>query len=111
MSGWYPTKILMEQNTKFKNEEGGSLDSPAIYWFLFRRLMCLTISRVDFFFVVNTLNQFMQTPHKSHLEAVFHILRYLKGQSRKDIIFKFSKFDFLYKFLLAWVFNNSFLRE
>ena len=42
-------------------------------------LMYLTNTRLDIFFVVNTLSQFLTDPRHVHLITVKHILRYLKG--------------------------------
>ena len=42
-------------------------------------LMCLTNTRLDILFVVNTLSQFLTNPRHVDLIAAKHILRYLKG--------------------------------
>ena len=42
-------------------------------------LMCLTNTRPDICFVVNTLSQFLTDPRHVHLIATKHVLRYLKG--------------------------------
>ena len=42
-------------------------------------LMYLTNTRLDIFFAVNTLSQFLTDPRHVHLVATKHILRYLKG--------------------------------
>ena len=41
-------------------------------------LMCLTNTRPDICFVVNTLSQFLTDPRNAHL-VVKHVVRYLKG--------------------------------
>ena len=42
-------------------------------------LMCLTNTRPDICFAVNTLSQFLIDPRHVHLTIAKHILRYLKG--------------------------------
>jgi hypothetical protein len=41
-------------------------------------LIYMTITRPDLSYAVGVVNQFMQTPWKPHLDAVKHILRYIK---------------------------------
>ena len=45
---------------------------------MFGSLMCLTDTRLDICFAVNTLSQFLMDPRHVHLDAK-HVLRYLKG--------------------------------
>ena len=42
-------------------------------------LMYLTNMRLDIFFPVNTLSQFLTNPRNVHLNVVKHIMRYLRG--------------------------------
>ena len=41
--------------------------------------MCLTNTRPDIRFVVNTLSQYLVKPRRVHLVAAKHVMRYLKG--------------------------------
>jgi hypothetical protein len=41
--------------------------------------MYLTNTRLDIFFVVNTLSQYLVEPRRVHLVAAKHVMRYLKG--------------------------------
>ena len=41
--------------------------------------MCLTNSRPNIFFAVNTLSQYLVQPRQVHLVATKHVMRYLKG--------------------------------
>ena len=41
-------------------------------------------------FAVQTLSQFMQAPRDSHLHALHHVLRYLKGTAGQGIVLKGS---------------------
>lgn len=38
----------------------------------------LTVTRPDISYEIQTLNQFMQAPKKSHVDAVIRVVRYLK---------------------------------
>ena len=42
-------------------------------------LMYLTNARLEIFFVVNTLSQYLSKPRQVHLIAAKHVMRYLKG--------------------------------
>ena len=41
--------------------------------------MYLTNTRLDIFFAVNTLSQYLVQPRHVHLIAAKHVMRYLKG--------------------------------
>ena len=49
-----------------------------MYQRLVSRLIYLTNTRPDLTFAVSVVSQFMHAPRTSHLDAVHHILRYLK---------------------------------
>lgn len=51
-------------------------------------LQYLTFTRSDIAFSVNQACQFMHNPMISHVIAVKRIIRYLKGTSTYDILFK-----------------------
>jgi hypothetical protein len=74
-----PSAFPMDSNAKFSASDGELLDDPKSYSRLIGRLLYLTITRLDLTFVVHTLSQFMQAPRKPHLDAIFHILRYIKA--------------------------------
>jgi len=54
-------------------------ESSSTYRRLIGRLIYLTNTRPDIAFSVNNLSQFVSSPTKHHQQAVFRILRYLKG--------------------------------
>ncbi|GFS33074.1 hypothetical protein Acr_00g0026190 [Actinidia rufa] len=60
-------------------ESGELLPDPSIYQRLVGRLIYLTNTRPDLTFVVSIVSQFMHSSCTSHLDAVYHILRYLKS--------------------------------
>ncbi|PON55254.1 hypothetical protein PanWU01x14_189430 [Parasponia andersonii] len=52
------------------------------------RLIYLSHTRPDITFAVSTVSQFMHSPCKAHLEAIYRILKYLKGTAGRGIFFK-----------------------
>lgn len=51
-----------------------------------RKLLCLTMTRLDISFRVQTLSQFLQDPKISHIEATIRVERYIKNQPRRGIL-------------------------
>ena len=74
-----PASTFMDQNLKLSTESGEPLTNPAMYQRLVGRLIYLTNTRPDLAFAVSIVSQFMHTPRTAHLDAVYHILRYLKS--------------------------------
>ena len=58
------------------------------YQRLVGRLIYLSHTKPNIAFVVSVVSQYMHSPKESHLEAVYKILRYLKGSPRKGLFFK-----------------------
>ena len=77
--GSRPSPFSMEQNLKLRPTDGTPLSDPTVYRRLVGRLLYLTVTRPDIQYSVNTLSQFMQNPHSTHLDAAHRVLRYLKG--------------------------------
>ncbi|XP_057739664.1 uncharacterized mitochondrial protein AtMg00810-like [Arachis stenosperma] len=82
-----PTALPMEPNLKLSSTDGTPLSDPSLYRRLVGRLMYLTISRPEITYAVNTLSQFMKSPSSSHMDALHHILRYLKGSPGQGLFF------------------------
>jgi len=76
--GAKPVNFSMEQNTKL-SDAGDLLKDPSQYRRLVGRLIYLTITRPDIMYSIYMLSWFMHAPCKPHIEAVLHVLRYLKG--------------------------------
>jgi hypothetical protein len=55
------------------------LANPRQYQQLIGSLMYLVNTRLEIYFVVNTLSQFMVEPREVHWVAAKHMLRYLQG--------------------------------
>ncbi|GKA48020.1 retrovirus-related pol polyprotein from transposon TNT 1-94 [Tanacetum coccineum] len=74
-----PMKTLMSPDTKLiKEEECESVDSTK-YRGMIGSLLYLRASRPDIMFSVCLCARFQEDPKTSHLEAVKHIFRYIKG--------------------------------
>lgn len=85
-----PSPFPMEQHLKLLPSDGTPLSDPSQYRRLIGRLLYLTVTRPDITFSVNYLSQFMQHPRTCHLDAVFRILRYLRGTVNHGIFLSSS---------------------
>lgn len=88
MSGCRPTETPMDPNTKLKlrTEEEPAADLGR-YQRLVGKLIYLTHTRPDISFAVSIVSQFLSNPSKDHLEAVYRILRYIKRDPGKGLLF------------------------
>ena len=68
----------MIPNLRISVELGELLFNPTIYQWLMGCLIYLTNARLSLTFVVSVVSQFMHSPRTSHLDVMYHILRYLK---------------------------------
>ncbi|GJS13015.1 hypothetical protein Tco_0407487 [Tanacetum coccineum] len=79
LEGSKPMKTPMSSDTKLtKDKECESVDSTK-YRGMIGSLLYLTASRPDIMFSVCLCARFQEAPKTSHLEAVKHIFRYIKG--------------------------------
>ncbi len=74
------TKLCRHMETRATNEYD--------YRSLVGSLIYLTHSRPDISFVVGCVSSFMTNPQVSHMDVGRHILKYLKGTSTHEILFK-----------------------
>ena len=58
------------------------------YQRLVGRLIYISHTRPDITFAISVVRQYMHSPKESHLEALYKILRYLKGSLRRGLLFK-----------------------
>jgi len=82
-----PAQFPMEQNLKLSKDDDTLLSDPTSYRRLIGRLLYLTITRPDLTYSVQTLNQFMDKPRQSHLDAAHRVLRYVKHALAQGLFF------------------------
>ncbi|GJT41658.1 retrovirus-related pol polyprotein from transposon TNT 1-94 [Tanacetum coccineum] len=74
-----PMKTPMSMKTKLTQDEQGESVDNTKYRGMIGSLLYLTASRPDIMFNVFLYARFQEDPKTSHLEAVKHIFRYIKG--------------------------------
>lgn len=82
-----PASLPMDPNLKLSSDTGPELADSSQYRRLIGRLLYLTISRPDIAFTVNKLSQFLSKPTTTHLDALHHLLRYLKTTPGQGLFF------------------------
>nr|GEV89718.1 ribonuclease H-like domain-containing protein [Tanacetum cinerariifolium] len=93
MLGCKPTSVPMEPNNvlNFKVcDDDPPLNNITTYQKLVGKLIYLTHTRPDIAYFVHCLSQHMHAPLKSHLQAAFNVVRYLKGSLGKGLMYTYS---------------------
>ena len=85
--GSKPATLPMDPNLKLSATEGDPIKDGSVYRRLLGRLMYLTISRPDIAYAVHKLSQYMSSPCVPHLNALHHLLRYLKTNPGQGLFF------------------------
>jgi hypothetical protein len=80
----FKTPINMHYSTYYSKQ---LLKDPNVYRKLIRKLLYLTITRLDITFPVNHLSQFISKPYEEHLKVIIQVIRYLKNSPRQGITF------------------------
>lgn len=83
ISGYRPTNNPIEPKRELGLEEDAISVDRERYQHLVGKMIYLYHTRPDIAFVASLINQFMHSPREKHLEAVYRILRYLKGTLEK----------------------------
>uniref|UniRef100_A0A803LUQ7 Uncharacterized protein n=1 Tax=Chenopodium quinoa TaxID=63459 RepID=A0A803LUQ7_CHEQI len=83
-----PADTPMVMNHGLQIVEGAKPVNQTQYQKLVGKLIYLSHTRPDLAYAVGVVSRFMHKPQKQHLEAVYRILRYLKGTTRKGVIYK-----------------------
>ena len=88
MSRCKPVETPMDPNIKLEPCGEGILVDRGKFHRLVGNLICLTHTLLDISFAVNKVSQFLSNPLKGHMEAVYQILRYLKKDPERGLMFK-----------------------
>ncbi|PRQ35370.1 putative RNA-directed DNA polymerase [Rosa chinensis] len=89
-----PVDTPIEQNHRLAEYLDQVPTNKARYQRLVGRLIYLSHTRPDLAYAVSVVSQFMHNPSKTHMDAVFRILRYLKSAPGKGLLFsKHSHLD------------------
>ncbi len=88
MTDCKPISIPFEQNVKLSADEGNLVEDTTMYRHIVGSLIYMTITRPDLSYAVGMVSQFMQTPRKPHLDAMRHILRYIKHTLQCGIFYE-----------------------
>ncbi|XP_015158799.1 uncharacterized mitochondrial protein AtMg00810-like, partial [Solanum tuberosum] len=76
----------LDATVKLRANEGTLLSDPSSYRKLIGKLNFLTNTRLDIAYGVQHLSQFMQNPREPHMQAAYHMLRYLKKDPTLGIL-------------------------
>ncbi|KAL1144160.1 hypothetical protein V6Z11_A11G210800 [Gossypium hirsutum] len=80
------TSIEYDESAQIKTDGDEVISNVTVYQRLLGRLLYLTDTRPDIMFAVQHLSQFMHKPKKSHLEAAFRVVRYIKKNPGRGIL-------------------------
>ena len=78
----------MDENVKLDMKENDEPIDKGQFQRLVGKLIYLAHTRLDIAFAVSCVSQFMHSPSKSHLDAVYWILKYLKGTLGRGLLFQ-----------------------
>ncbi|CAN1141771.1 Retrovirus-related Pol polyprotein from transposon TNT 1-94 [Linum perenne] len=88
MTGCRPAETPMEAALKLRPSDKSEVKDQERYQRLVGKLIYLAHTRPDITFAVSVVSQFMHAPGAIHFDAVYRILRYLKGSPGKGLMFK-----------------------
>lgn len=83
-----PVRTPLPVHLKLTPDQGHLLPDPSHYRKLIGKLNYLMNTRPDLSSSVQYLSQFMQQPTTAHLEALHHVLRYVKTTIDQGILLK-----------------------
>ncbi|KAK4382937.1 Retrovirus-related Pol polyprotein from transposon RE2 [Sesamum angolense] len=90
-----PTSTPLPLGLKLTSQGDVVLADPEPYRRLVGRLLYLSFTRPDICYGVQQLSQFVHRPCHSHMDAAFHLVRYLKGCQDKGLFFPASNSSIL----------------
>jgi len=85
-----PILILLLKNVKLSADGGELVESTIMYRFIVKNLIYITIIRPNLNYTIGMVSQFMQTPQKSHLDVMRHILKCIKHTMQHEIFYEAS---------------------
>ena len=83
-----PVSAPMDPNHKLGEAKEEPMVDKRMYRRLVGRLIYLAHTRLDIAYSMSIIFQFMHYPREPHLQAAYKVLHYLKGNPRKEILFK-----------------------
>jgi len=83
-----PSTTPMDCLLRLHKDSSAPLSDPLSYRRLIGRLLYLTSTRPDITFPVQQLSQFMSNPTQTHFQAAMRVLKYLKGNPSKGLLFR-----------------------
>ena len=88
MMGCKPVNTPMDANVKLDMKENDEPVDKGQFQRLVGKLIYLAHTCPNIAFTVSCVSQFMHSPSKSHLDAVYRILKYLKGLPGRGLLFR-----------------------
>lgn len=85
--GCKPASTPLEPNWKNKEEQEKYQVDKGRFQRLVGKIIYLSHTRPNIAYIVSIISQFMHLPTKTHIEAAYHILKYLKGTPKKWLLF------------------------
>jgi hypothetical protein len=91
--GCKPTSTSIDGKVKLNTEDGEQLANINQFQRLIEKLIYLTVTRPEIFFLISQISKFMHVPRTPHFEAINLILRYLKCTPGKGVWMKNNIFN------------------
>ncbi|GKD40799.1 retrovirus-related pol polyprotein from transposon TNT 1-94 [Tanacetum coccineum] len=82
-----PSSFPISSQIKLSLDKGTPLSDAGSYRRLVRRLLYLTMIRLDISYIVQHLSQFVSAPKDVHMQPAIHLLKYLKGSISKGLFY------------------------
>ncbi|KAL4310065.1 hypothetical protein GQ457_01G025390 [Hibiscus cannabinus] len=82
-----PVQTPIASPHKLSKDQGQLLADPQLYRRLIGRLLYLTHTRPDITYDANLLSQFVSSPRTPHLQAIYHLLSYVKSSPGLGLFF------------------------
>ena len=92
MLGCKLAKSQIEQNHELRGKIEDDMVDRSLYQRLVGKLIYLSHTQPDIAYVVGMVSQFMHSPHESHMEAIYKILRYLNYTRQGNLISEDMKY-------------------